>query len=178
MLALLGMTSFWPPSMVYISVISTHITNYNLSHVGPLWAAFMYCIYTCLLQPEKTVTIISCLNSSKYWPRDSIYRSIKRTSTEWDVSALTNQATMAGFEWDYSLSPKPWKNVNWNTQYKLKWLNLVIPSSQWSPLTCSGFSLCLFCTMEYISNQHCRGWPCNPNHCLCKGRAKPIQYFF
>ena len=35
--------------MVYISVIIfTHITNYNLSHVGPLWAAFMYCIYTCL----------------------------------------------------------------------------------------------------------------------------------
>ena len=25
-------TSFWPPSRVYISVIITHITNYNLSH--------------------------------------------------------------------------------------------------------------------------------------------------
>ena len=44
MLALVRGTSFWPPSMVYISVNNTHITNYNLSHVGPLWAAFMYCI--------------------------------------------------------------------------------------------------------------------------------------
>ena len=26
----------------------THITNYNFSHVGPLWAAFMYCNDTCL----------------------------------------------------------------------------------------------------------------------------------
>ena len=40
MLALLRRTYFWPPSMVYISVINTNITNYNLSHVGPLWAAF------------------------------------------------------------------------------------------------------------------------------------------
>ena len=40
---------FLTPSMVYISVIITHIKNYNLfSHVGPLWATFMYCIYTCL----------------------------------------------------------------------------------------------------------------------------------
>ena len=31
-----------------ILVIITHITNYNLSHIGPLWAAFTYCIYTCL----------------------------------------------------------------------------------------------------------------------------------
>ena len=48
MLALLRRISFWPPSMVYISVINTHITNYNLSHVRPLWAASMYCIYTWL----------------------------------------------------------------------------------------------------------------------------------
>ena len=29
---------------LYFSHHCTHITNYNLSHVGPLWAAFMYCI--------------------------------------------------------------------------------------------------------------------------------------
>ena len=33
---------------------STHISNYNLSHVGPQWAASMYCIYTC---------------KSKYWEK-------------------------------------------------------------------------------------------------------------
>ena len=31
--------SILTPSMVYISVTNTHITNYNLSHDGPLWAA-------------------------------------------------------------------------------------------------------------------------------------------
>ena len=31
---------FWPPSMVNISVINQHNKNYNLSHVGPLWADF------------------------------------------------------------------------------------------------------------------------------------------
>ena len=39
---------FFTPFMVNISVINTDITNSNLSHVGPLWAASMYCIYTCL----------------------------------------------------------------------------------------------------------------------------------
>ena len=32
---------------IFLTII-THITNYNLSHVGPLLADFMYCIYTCL----------------------------------------------------------------------------------------------------------------------------------
>ena len=36
MLALLRRTSFWPPSMVEISVINTHITNYNLFHLFSL----------------------------------------------------------------------------------------------------------------------------------------------
>ena len=39
---------FSPPSMVFISVIIKNITNYNLSHVQPLWKAFMYCNYKCL----------------------------------------------------------------------------------------------------------------------------------
>ena len=41
MLALFRRTSFLTKSMIYISVIDTHITNYNLSHVGPMWAASM-----------------------------------------------------------------------------------------------------------------------------------------
>ena len=43
-----GQNICWPPSTVYISVINTHITNYNFSHVGSLWGVSMYCIYTCL----------------------------------------------------------------------------------------------------------------------------------
>ena len=40
MLALLRRT-FWPPSMVYISIIITHyIMNYISSWYGPLWAVF------------------------------------------------------------------------------------------------------------------------------------------
>ena len=49
MLALLRRTSFLTTVYgLYFSHHCTHITNYNPSHVGPLWAAFMYCIYTCL----------------------------------------------------------------------------------------------------------------------------------
>ena len=45
-LALLRRTSFWP-HLWSIFQLSTHIfTNYNLSHVGPLWAAFMYFLFT------------------------------------------------------------------------------------------------------------------------------------
>ena len=43
-LAPLGGHLFLTTSVVYISVIDTHITNHNLSHVGPLWAASMYCL--------------------------------------------------------------------------------------------------------------------------------------
>ena len=46
----LGEHLFWPPSMVYISVI-THITNYISSWCRPSvgsFHSFMYCINTCL----------------------------------------------------------------------------------------------------------------------------------
>ena len=63
MLALLRRTS-----MVYISFINTHITNYNLSHVGPLWAASMYCVYTCLSDLWvlfMLVLLVQCLLESQ-----------------------------------------------------------------------------------------------------------------
>ena len=49
MLALLRTTSFLTTIYgPYSSHHYTHVTNYNFSHVVPLWAGFMYCIYTCL----------------------------------------------------------------------------------------------------------------------------------
>ena len=49
MLALLRRASFWSPSMVYISVIITHIhKNYISSWYRPLWASFVLSIKTCL----------------------------------------------------------------------------------------------------------------------------------
>ena len=49
MLALLRRESFWPPSIFYISVIITHTLQITFLHdIDLLWAAFMYCINTCL----------------------------------------------------------------------------------------------------------------------------------
>ena len=47
MLALPRRTSFWPPSMIYISVIIIHITNYNPSHINHM--------------PERQLLYNSCI---------------------------------------------------------------------------------------------------------------------
>ena len=40
----------------------SHITNYNLSHVGPLCTAFMYCINTCLSDLWADLLVGTLLN--------------------------------------------------------------------------------------------------------------------
>ena len=45
MLVLLVRTSFGHLLLSIFLSSFTHITNHNLSHVGPLWAALMYCIW-------------------------------------------------------------------------------------------------------------------------------------
>ena len=56
MLALLRRTSFWSPSMVYISVIIfTHITNYNLSHDYQSWDSMQFSASTSTMQQSTHV---------------------------------------------------------------------------------------------------------------------------
>ncbi len=64
MLALPRRASFWPLSMAYISIIITHVTNYNLfQDIDHLWAASMYCIYTCLSDSWVLIFIVCCTSA-------------------------------------------------------------------------------------------------------------------
>ena len=56
MLALLRRTSFLPPSMVYISVIIIHITNYNRSRT------FLVNVQPDSADLNKTSVMLKCTN--------------------------------------------------------------------------------------------------------------------
>ena len=56
-LVLLRRTSFWQPSMVYISVIITYVTNNNLSPVGPSVGSF-HVLHQHLFKHRQCVLLI------------------------------------------------------------------------------------------------------------------------
>ena len=67
MLVLLRRTSFWPPSMVYISIIIHH--TYHKLPAGPLRAASMHCSTSCPCDLWALLRLLSpCCAESSYVP--------------------------------------------------------------------------------------------------------------
>ena len=81
MLALLRRTSFWPPSMDYISVIITHITNYNLSHVGPFLSLVF--IKICLNSYYIIIKSVSCFTQSLSTTHTRLAQAYLETANRW-----------------------------------------------------------------------------------------------
>ena len=69
-----------------------NITNYNLSHVGPQWAAFMYRIYTCHSSVDLIFLFIQNINHGPKW--NLIHRSRDKSIIR---PLLYHQATTARF---------------------------------------------------------------------------------
>ena len=92
--------SFWPPSMVYISINGhTYFTDY-ISSCGPLRAAFHVLLNNYVPFYSKRI-----INSS--WSQAGFDPPLAECaeSTEWETDTLANRATTAGstrafFDWE------------------------------------------------------------------------------